>query len=768
MIADFLNKQHRPGGPWLLVAISPDKKGAPTAATFTDPARAEAWALAQNQAKNVYFSVNPTSKTMNKKAKKPDIARLEWLHVDVDPRAGEDFVQERARILRMLTVELPEGVPAPSGVIDSGGGFQAFWRLAESPELNCDPEKIAQAEAFNIELANRLGGDHCHNCDRIMRLPFTMNWPDEKKRKRGREPREAQVYCWPDTPYPLAAFKPYQSNAPTMRSGTPPATGKASKATEASIPTAMGTEELRQWAEANGRTIDDRWLALIATGDASKWGDDRSRMVFDVICNLMRAGVPDELLMGLMLDVNNVEFHAHFKDQKLAPAKLRDYAQRQLDRARAIVAKDATPPSGGLVTGYAPKWSLVTKGFVPVPNFHNTIEALLALGVDFSFDEFKGQKVIGGYYLQEYAGPLTDRAEVFLRRAIRLRWEFDVKKEPLHEAITELCEVNRFDSLRAHLESLPPWDGTPRLDTWLIDYCGAKNSPLVRQAGAAFMTAAVVRAFEPGAKFDYMLILVGQQGIRKSAALRVLASGVLDSTCTDRFSDAPLLGAKDGREVLELTGGGVWIQECAELDGITKKDVSALKAMIVRTHDKGRLVWSRTPVEIPRRFVLAGTTNEERFLQDLTGNRRFWPVDVTQIDLEGLATARDQLIAEALARYRSGKYRLWLDGEAEVEARETQADRAVIDAGFREMLEFLKAEGEYRGRRYVTNERVYRVLGLDRRNRAGAVAHRVRAVMEHLGWEAPTGPLSLPGGKQRAYLWNGKGEPPDIAPSDPF
>lgn len=759
MIADFL-KNYRPQGPWLLVAISPDKKGAPTAVTFTDAAKAEAWAQEQNKTRNLYFGVNPTSEIIHKKPSKNDISRLEWLHVDVDPRVGEDFEEERQRIKSLLNGGMPKDIPPPSLVIDSGGGYQAFWRLTEPLRLDGDSEKIAQAEAYNIALANRLGGDHCFNVDRIMRLPSTMNWPDQKKRNRGREPREAGVYSRTDAAYLLTAFNAAPATAEMTTGGAPPASRTAAKATGAAIPTAVGTEELRLWAEANRKPLEDYSLALIATGDASDFGSDRSAMVFKVCCDLVRAGVPDEMIVGVLLDCNN-PVSAHIYDQKTDKLK---YAWRQVFRARESV--DAQQQNTN-VSGYAPLWNHVNQAMQPLPNFHNTIEALLGLGVEFSFDEFKGQKVIGGHYLQEYAGPLTDRAEVFLRRAIRLRWEFDVKKEPLHEAITELCEVNRFDSLCDHLEALPKWDGSPRLDTWLIDYCGAKDSPMVRQAGAAFLTAAVVRAFEPGAKFDYMLILVGQQGIRKSAALRVLASGELDSTCTDRFSDAPILGAKDGREVLELTSGGVWIQECAELDGITKKDVSALKAMIVRTHDKGRLVWSRTPIEVPRRFLLAGTTNERRFLQDPTGNRRFWPVDVEQIDLAGLAAARDQLLAEALARYRSGDYRLWLEGKAEAEAAAAQADRVVIDEGFREMLELIKAEGEHDGRRFVSNERVYRTLGLDRRNRAGAIAHRVRSVMEQLGWEASGGPLNVEGGKKRVYLWNGEDEPPEIV-KEPF
>ncbi len=351
MIADFLDK-FRAGGPWLLVSISPDKKGSPVAATFTDPAKAEAWALAQNKTNNIYFSVNPTAQPMSKKANKADIAHLEWLHVDVDPRAGEDFEQERARIKSQLNGGMPKDIPAPSLVIDSGGGFQAFWRLAEPLDLNGDPEKIVKAEAFNIELANRLGGDHCFNVDRIMRLPDTMNWPDEKKRKRGREPREAEVYCWPDTPYPLAAFKAAPSPQASATGKPRPATGKASPRAGLGDGTAspsewapghaspFGTDELKAWATANGKTISDNTLALIATGtdplDEAKY-QSRSEPLFKVCCDLVRAGVPDEIIFRIITDPNNV-----IASSVREKPDWQGYALRQIERAGEEVAKQ--PP----------------------------------------------------------------------------------------------------------------------------------------------------------------------------------------------------------------------------------------------------------------------------------------------------------------------------------------------------------------------------------------------------------------------------------------
>lgn len=112
--------------------------------------------------------------------------------------------------------------------------------------------------------------------------------------------------------------------------------------------------------------------------------------------------------------------------------------------------------------------------------------------------------------------------------------------------------------------------------------------------------------------------------------------------------------------------------------------------------------YARCAVAVPRRYVLAGTTNEERFLQDPTENRRFWPIAVGMIDLNGLREARDQLIAEALARYRSGAYHLTLFGDAAVGAKEAQLQRRVVDDGYVERLENLAPSGKRDGRWIVT------------------------------------------------------------------
>lgn len=333
MIADFLNK-YRPGGPWILVSIAPDKANgaAIQTRTFDDASQAQAWAQVQNQTNNLYFHVNRTNGPLAVKAKKEDIAAVEYLHVDVDCRIGEDFESERERIKALLTSNLPTGIPAPSLVIDSGGGFWGMWRLAEPLKVDGDADKIAKAEAYNIELANRLGGDHCFNLDRIARLPGLTNWPDKKKQSKGRTASDAEVYSHTDAAYPLTAFKPASI-------GARPATGKPRAAVGVGNGTGLGVDELRAWAKSTGKTLKDSTLARIATGedpiDPGKY-PSRSEALFAVCCDLVRAGADDELIFRVVTGPNEI---AASVNDKPNPAK---YALEQITRAREKVG--ALPP----------------------------------------------------------------------------------------------------------------------------------------------------------------------------------------------------------------------------------------------------------------------------------------------------------------------------------------------------------------------------------------------------------------------------------------
>lgn len=200
------------------------------------------------------------------------------------------------------------------------------------------------------------------------------------------------------------------------------------------------------------------------------------------------------------------------------------------------------------------------------------------------------------------------------------------------------------------------WDGVPRLDSLLIDYCGAEDNPYTRAVTRKTLCAAVARVYEPGRKFDSILVLSGPQGIGKSTFFAKLGGAwYSDSLAISDMKD------KTAAEKLQ----GYWILELGELAGIKKVDVETVKSFVTRVDDKYRQAYGMVVESHPRSCIIVGTTNSESgFLRDITGNRRFWPVQVSEHgshhpwDLEEI----DQVWAEAIQAYKDGES-LFLSGE---------------------------------------------------------------------------------------------------------
>lgn len=226
------------------------------------------------------------------------------------------------------------------------------------------------------------------------------------------------------------------------------------------------------------------------------------------------------------------------------------------------------------------------------------------------------------------------------------------------------------------------WDNAPRLDSLLIDYLGADNTPLTKAITRKWFCAAVARVFEPGVKFDNVLTLAGAQGIGKSIFLATLAG--------DWFNDTFALDS-DSKTQMESVQAS-WIVEMGELKGMKKADVETVKAFISRQVDKFRRAYGQNVDEFPRHNVFAATTNEEYFLRSLTGDRRFWVVNVNggaavSAWLDRLRGDVPQIWAEAYAMYKAGEP-LYLSSELEQQAREQQAAHNEIrGSGVVEMLE---------------------------------------------------------------------------------
>jgi putative DNA primase/helicase len=236
---------------------------------------------------------------------------------------------------------------------------------------------------------------------------------------------------------------------------------------------------------------------------------------------------------------------------------------------------------------------------------------------------------------------------------------------------------NSFNAVQDYLKGLE-WDGVRRLDTLLTDYLGAKDTVYTRAVMRKSLAAAVARAMDPGCKYDYMPILVGPQGIGKSTFLRFLGK--------NWFSDS--LQTFEGKEASEMIQG-IWINEIGELSGFNRSETNAVKQFLSKTEDVYREPFGKRTNPYPRRCVFFGTTNDDEFLKDRTGNRRFWPVDTgiqkaVKNIWQDLTEEVDQIWAEAYVRWQLGET-LYLAGqvkemsEAEQEAhRESTGKEGII------------------------------------------------------------------------------------------
>lgn len=356
----------------------------------------------------------------------------------------------------------------------------------------------------------------------------------------------------------------------------------------------------------------------------------------------------------------------------------------------------------------------------PKPTPGNTEAWLTFKGLSLSYDEFSDRYYIHGH---PAAGDTTDLTD----RVMELLWlsacaaGLHVSQRTWKDQLVAISSRNVFDSLidevRTHV-----WDERPRLDTWVIDVLGVEDTPLNRAIGRKWMVGAVTRALHPGSKFDNVLVLEGKEGIGKSSVFAVLAG-------PGRFSDG-LDIAGDPKRLIEESQG-VWIGELAELAALSRHDAERTTASITKARDVARKAYDRMLSRVPRRFVLGGTTNESaEYLLTQQGNRRYWPLAVTRVDLGKLYRMRGQLIAEAAVAVDAGE-KPALPAERVSEASSVQETKRTTDV-WDDMLS--RALSNAPPGTYIRVSDTLGIIGKDGGSTTMGVARRMTASMKRIGW----------------------------------
>jgi len=646
--------------------------------------------------RNLYFL--PNAELMSGGRAKANISASRFLWVDLDCKDYPGNEEEqRDRILGLLSDDKlrPAGVPKPTAFWFTGGGYQAIWRMA-------DPVPAEDAETLNRALLVAFqGGPGPIDVSRLLRLPGSVNWLSDKKRADGREPAKALLLEPPSVgkapvTYAVADFKLWLDKGKALAS----AEGKASVDIDGIEPLPL-PDDLGEVIP-----LDPIWAEAIVTGKnpPDKNYQSRSELVFASALWLLSKNVAPGHVVSILTSPD-LGISAHVREN---PNPLR-YAKRQVARALETIA----------LRGQG--WPKLDQYGRPAANAPENVRfALAMLDIDAKRNMFTHTDEVTGLGLE--GRDISDICEILCSIFDR-KLDFRASVAVIRRELITVAYERAYHPVIDYLDGLV-WDGVPRLDTWLRDYCEADDTELNREFGARFLIGGVRRVKQPGVKFDTMLVLEGRQGAGKSRLAARLA-------VRDEWFCGNLNLNADAKTKAELVSRA-WIVECQELDGARKATLDAIKAFLATPIDTYRPAYAHTAGSFPRHCVIIGTTNEDAYLRDATGNRRYWPVRVGRIDMEAFSCDVHQLWAEAVVREQASEpivlpQHLWQAAD------ELQASRMIEDPiGI--VLE--GAFGERTGR--VSMESVKLLLGYEAGRMSAGEFQRITGSMAALGWEYGT------------------------------
>lgn len=300
----------------------------------------------------------------------------------------------------------------------------------------------------------------------------------------------------------------------------------------------------------------------------------------------------------------------------------------------------------GIQVGYSNR---AAQGFYPKQTVPSVVRMLEQMEIDLWQDARTGDAYFEGEAFE-------DRHYTVIQERFWRYYRVDANRNALITAIDSYCEMNQIDTLKTYLEDLT-WDNVPRLETLFIKYLKAADTKINRAYGKRWAISCVARAMDWGCDMQSMVILKGEQGIRKSSFFRIIA-GSCALTGRSYFNDQPIGtdGSTDSCSLLRKA----WIHEWAELSGMSKRETGEVKQFISKPDDTYRAKYARKEKKHFRHSVMVGTVNDDEIFKDETGNRRFWAVEClaekhTQaFDPKELEAERDQLWAEAVHLFKQG------------------------------------------------------------------------------------------------------------------
>lgn len=647
--------------------------------------------------RNMYYMAN--SRHLKGKRSKENVPMSDHLWSDLDTKDFSGTETERLdKILGMLTDDRlrPKGIPAPTAIVFTGGGYQALWKLK-------DPISAELAERMNKALLEAFGGAPGPIAvSQLLRLPASVNWLNDKKRTDGRQPATTLLIDPPNlakqpTTYSVEEFNLRLDKGKALASS---GAGKVSGDVDGIEPLPLPDDR------SEVIPLDPVWSEAIVTGKnpPDKNYRSRSELVFAATLWLLGNNVAPGYIVSILTSPD-LGISAHVREN---PNPLR-YARRQVARAMETID----------LRGQG--WPKVDEYGHPAANAPENVRfALAMLDVDARRNMFTHADEVTGLGLE--GRDISDICEILCSIFDR-KLDFRAKVTVIRRELITVAYERAYHPVIDYLDGLM-WDGVPRLDTWLRDYCEAEDTELNREFGVRFLIGGVRRIKQPGVKFDTMLVLEGRQGVGKSRLAARLA-------VRDEWFCGNLNLNADAKTKAELVSRA-WIVECQELDGARKATLDAIKAFLATPIDTYRPAYAHTAGSFPRHCVIIGTTNEDAYLRDATGNRRYWPVRVGSIDIEAFSRDVHQLWAEAVVREQAGEP-ITLPRHLWQVADELQASRMIEDPiGI--VLE--GAFGERTGR--VSMESVKLLLGYEAGRMSASEFQRITGAMTALGWEYGT------------------------------